>query len=28
VVFVTKDPSPSFSVHAECRTGDVVSGKP
>ena len=27
VMFVTKDPSPSFSVHAECRTGDVVSGK-
>ena len=26
VVFVTKDPSPSYSAHAECRTGDVVSG--
>jgi len=27
VVFVTKDPSPSYSAHAECRAGDVVSGK-
>ena len=28
VVFVTKDPSPSYSVHAECRTRDVVPVEP